>query len=216
MSQQLLTLSTVFAQEKLAGADPGHDFFHIQRVINNARLINEKENAHWLIIELAILLHDVGDRKIIKQENDDYSIARNFLLEHKLDSENVEAVMFIIENMSFSKTLNSKVTNVPKELYVVQDADRLDAIGAIGIARAFSFGGSRNRPMYDPSKKAQEINNSENYKKMESSTLHHFDEKLFLLKDLMNTDTAKHIATQRHAFMKLYVEEFLTEWNGEK
>jgi uncharacterized protein len=216
LKKDLIKTTEKFVKERLKGADPGHDFFHIQRVRNNAKLINEKEHANSLIIDLASLLHDVGDRKIIKQECDDYSIARNFLLASKIDRKTADAVMFVIENMSFSKTLNSKVKNAPKELYVVQDADRMDAIGAIGIARTFAFGGSLNRPMYDPRKQAQKIHNSKNYKKMESSTFHHFEEKLFLLKNLMNTKTAKNIAVHRHKFMKSYLEEFLAEWYGKR
>ncbi len=214
--KDLIKITEEFAKDKLKYADPGHDFFHIQRVRSNAKLINTKEQANLSIVDLAILLHDVGDRKIIRQENDDYSIARNFLLAQKLDSKIVDSVMFVIENMSFSRTLNSKVKNASKELCVVQDADRMDAIGAIGIARAFVFGGSRNRPMYDPNKKAQNINNTKNYQKMESSTFHHFEEKLLLLKNLMNTKTAKSIATHRHKFMKRYLKEFLAEWKGER
>lgn len=212
----LIKTAEKFTKEKLKNADPGHDFFHIQRVRNNAKLINKKERANWLIINLAILLHDVGDRKIIRREKDNYSIAKNFLLASKLDNEIIDSIMFVIENMSFSKTLNSKIKNATKELCVVQDSDRMDAIGAIGIARAFIFGGSRNRPMYDPNKKAQKINNLKNYKKMESSTFHHFEEKLLLLKNLMSTKTAKNIASHRHKFMKLYLKEFLAEWNGIK
>lgn len=214
--KNLIKNTEKFVKEKLKNADSGHDFFHIQRVRNNAKLINKKEHANWLIIDLAVLLHDVGDNKVIRQEKDDYSIAKNFLTKSKLDNKIINIVIFIIENMSFSKTLNSKVKNAPKELYVVQDADRMDAIGAIGIARAFIFGGSRNRPMYDPSKKAQKINTTKNYKKMESSTFHHFEEKLLLLKNLMNTKTAKNIAIHRHKFMKSYLKEFLAEWNGIK
>lgn len=214
--KELIKITEKFAKEKLKNADPGHDFFHIQRVINNAKLINKEERANWQIIELAILLHDVGDRKIINQENDNYLIAKNFLLARKLNIKTINDIMFIIENMSFSKTLNSKIKNASKELHVVQDADRMDAIGAIGIARAFVFGGNRNRPMYDPNKRAQKISNSKDYKKFKSSTFHHFEEKLLLLKNLMNTKTAKNIAIHRHEFMKLYLKEFLAEWNGKR
>jgi uncharacterized protein len=158
----------------------------------------------------------VGDRKVIKKEEDDYTIAENFLKNQKVSKEIVDNVIFIIKNMSFSKSLNKKRTNFSKEFYIVQDADRLDALGAIGIARAFAYGGSKDRPLYDPTKKAQKINTTKNYRKMQSSTLHHFEEKLFLLKDLMNTKTAKKIAEKRDVFMRKYVERFLKEWVGER
>ena len=122
--------------------------------------------------------------------------------------------MFIIENMSFSKSLNSRRTTAPIEFYVVQDADRLDGMGAIGIARAFAFGGSRGRPLYDPTKKAQKIDTTKNYRKLNSSTLHHFEEKLLLLKGLMNTRTARKLARGRHEYMKSYLKRFHDEWDG--
>jgi uncharacterized protein len=158
----------------------------------------------------------VGDRKVIQQEEDDYSIAENFLKRQKVSKEAIEHVMFIIKNMSFSKSLNKKKENVSKEFYIVQDADRLDAIGAIGIARAFIYGGSKGRPIYDPTKKAQKINTTKNYRKLNSSTFHHFEEKLLLLKDLMNTKSAKKIANKRNDFMESYLKQFLAEWNGNK
>ena len=205
-----------FTKKALSNEGTGHDWWHIERVRNNARLINSTEKADGFVVELAVLLHDVGDRKVIKQEEDDYSIALNFLKKQNVSSEVIKHVMYIIQNMSFSKSLNNKKEDVSKEFYIVQDADRLDAIGAIGVARAFVYGGSKGRPMYDPTKKAQKINTTKNYRKLNSSTLHHFEEKLFLLKDLMNTKTAKKIADKRNVFMEKYLEQFLDEWNGEK
>lgn len=205
-----------FVRKALAGEGTGHDWWHIERVRNNARLINKTEGADLFVIELAVLLHDVGDRKVIKQEEDDYTIAENFLRKEKVTDDVVEQVMYIVKNMSFSKSLNSKKNNASKEFYIVQDADRLDAIGAIGIARAFAYGGSKDRPLYDPTKKAQKINSTKNYRKLNSSTFHHFEEKLLLLKDLMNTKTAGKIAERRNEYMKKYLEQFLAEWNGNK
>jgi uncharacterized protein len=205
-----------YTKKALSNEGTGHDWWHIERVRNNARLINSTEKADGFVIELAVLLHDVGDRKVIKQEEDDYSIAENFLKKQKVSAEVIEHVMFIIQNMSFSKSLNSKKENVSKEFYIVQDADRLDAIGAIGVARAFVYGGSKGRPMYDPTKKAQKINTTKSYRKLNSSTFHHFEEKLLLLKDLMNTKAAKKIADKRNSFMEKYLEQFLDEWNGKK
>lgn len=205
-----------FAKERLSGEGTGHDWWHIERVRNNARLINETEKGDPFVIELAVLLHDIGDRKVIKQEEDDHSIAKNFLEEQCVSNDAINKAMFIIENMSFSISLNKQNTGAPVEFHVAQDADRLDAIGAIGVARAFAYGGSKQRPLYDPTKKTQELDSTEIYRKLDSSTFHHFEEKLFLLKDLMNTTTAKEIAEERDAFMKEYLERFLDEWNGRK
>ena len=156
MKKELILKRTEnFVKKALAGEGTGHDWWHIERVQNNARLINKTERADAFVIELAVLLHDVGDRKVIKQEEDDYTIAESFLRKEKVTNDIVDQVMFIIKNMSFSKSLNNKKDNVSKEFYIVQDADRLDAIGAIGIARAFAYGGSKDRPLYDPTKKPQ-------------------------------------------------------------
>lgn len=205
-----------FTKRALSNEGTGHDWWHIERVRNNARLINSVEKGDSFVIELAVLLHDVGDRKVIKQEEDDYSIAENFLKSQKVSVEVASHVMFIIKNISFSKSLGNKRSNASKEFYIVQDADRLDAIGAIGIARAFVYGGSKGRPMYDPTKKTQKINTTKNYRKLNSSTFHHFEEKLLLLKNLMNTKTAKKIANKRNIFMEKYLEQFLNEWNGKR
>jgi uncharacterized protein len=212
----ILNRTENFVKKALAGEGTGHDWWHIERVRNNARLINKTEKADAFVVELAVLLHDVGDRKVIKQEEDDYTIAENFLMKEKVTDDIVEQVMFIIKNMSFSKSLNNKKDNVSKEFYIVQDADRLDAIGAIGIARAFAYGGSKDRPLYDPTKKPQKINSTKSYRKLNSSTFHHFEEKLLLLKDLMNTKTAVKIAEKRNEYMKKYLKQFLAEWNGDR
>lgn len=205
-----------FVKKALSGEGTGHDWWHIERVRNNARRICKSEKADMFVVDLALLLHDVGDRKVLNTDEDDYSIARNFLVKQKVPLETIEKIMFIIENMSFSKSLNSKKDSAPLEFYVVQDADRLDAIGAIGIARVFAYGGSKARPLYDPTKTAQKINTTKNYRKLNSSSLHHFEEKLFLLKGLMNTKTAKRIAQERHVYMKSYVKQFLLEWEGKR
>ncbi len=213
---QIIKNTEIFVKKALSKEGTGHDWWHIERVRNNAKLINKTEKSDDFIIDLTLLLHDVGDRKVIKQENDDYSIAENFLKKQKVPGEVIEHVMFIIKNMSFSKSLNSQKEEASKEFYIVQDADRLDAIGAIGIARTFAYGGSKERPLYDPTKKAQKINTTKNYKKLNSSSFHHFEEKLLLLKKLMNTKTAKKIAKNRDEFMKKYIKQFLDEWYGKK
>jgi uncharacterized protein len=212
----VLKRAEVFAQKVLAGKDAGHDWWHVARVLSNARLINKTEKADPFIVELAVLLHDVGDWKVIGKEEDDYSIAENFLKKQRLGDEVIRQVMFIIQHMSFSKSLNSQRKDASKEFYVVQDADRLDAIGAIGVARAFTYGGSRGRAMYDPTKKSPKVSTTKGYRRTNTSTLHHFEEKLLLLKDLMNTKTAQRIAKKRDSFMRMYQQQFLAEWNGER
>ncbi len=216
MKKTIIKNTENFVKKYLNGEGTGHDWWHIERVMNNANLINKSEKADSLVISLAVLLHDVGDRKVIKKYEDDYSIAENFLIKEKVPKEIIERVMFIIKNMSFSKSLNNRNNNAPIEFYIVQDADRLDGIGAIGIARAFTYGGSKSRPLYDDSKKIQKINTTKDYKKGSSSTVHHFYEKILLLKDLMNTKTAKKIAQKRHDYMKKYLGQFLAEWQGRK
>ena len=203
-----------FVKNALKNESTGHDWWHIERVLNNALLINKSEKADNFIISMAVLLHDVGDRKVVGREEDDYSIAESFLIKNKVPQDIADKIMFIIKNMSFSKSLNNKLQGAIPEFYIVQDADRLDAIGAIGIARAFAFGGSKQRFLYDPTKTAQKISSTKNYRKLNSSTFHHFEEKLLLLKNLMNTKTAKKIAKKRDEFMRSYIKQFLAEWNG--
>jgi uncharacterized protein len=193
-----------------------HDWWHVERVTNIADTLYEKEGGDWLIIELALLLHDVGDRKVINQPDDDYTIAEKFLESQDVPKELVTKIMDIIKKMSYSKSLDEQPEEKSIEFQIVQDSDRLDALGAIGIARAFAFGGSRGRSLYDPTYEAQNFTSTEDYKNATSSTLHHFEEKLFKLKDLMNTQTAKAIADERDAFMRQFVSQFLDEWAGEK
>lgn len=214
--QAILKKTTLFVNKALAGEGTGHDWWHIERVLNNARAINAKENADQFIIDLAVLLHDVGDRKVIGKDEDDYTIAEDFLRANKVPGEVVDQVLFIIKHMSFSHSLNKRRADAPKEFHIVQDADRLDALGAIGIARVFAFGGSKHRPLYDPTKKPQPINTTANYRKLESSSFHHFHEKILLLKDLMNTPTGKSIAKQRHQYLENYMKQFLLEWEGKR
>ncbi len=214
--QAILKKTVLFVKKSLVGEGTGHDWWHIERVYNNARTINKKEKADQFIIDLAVLLHDVGDRKVIGKAEDDYTIAENFLKANKVPGEVIDQVLFIIKNMSFSHSLNKRRTDASKEFHIVQDADRLDALGAIGIARAFAFGGSKHRPLYDPTKKPQPINTTANYRKLESSSFHHFYEKILLLKDLMNTPTGTSIAKQRHQYLQAYMKQFLLEWEGRK
>ena len=214
--ENIISATEKFAKKKLGKEGTGHDFWHIKRVLNNARLINKTEKADWFVIYLAVMLHDVGDWKVIGKQDDDYSIAENFLIKQKVGEEIVEKVMFIIKNMSFGKSLNKKHALASKEFYVVQDADRLDAMGAVGIARVFTYGGSKSRSIYNPLITAKKINNTDDYKNRTTSSFHHFEEKLLLLMDLMNTKSAKKIALGRHKYMQSYMKQFLSEWDGSR
>jgi len=212
----LLQNTEEFVKSKLDGEGTGHDWWHVVRVVAIARKIHATEGGDWLIIELALLLHDVGDRKVLHKDNDDYSIAEDFLVSQNLAADMIERVMSIIKTMSYSKSFDTQEKNDSIEFNIVQDADRLDAIGAIGVGRAFAYGGSRSRLLYNPDYAPQEFKSSEAYKESESSTIHHFYEKLLLLKDKLNTKTAKEIAIQRDEFMQLFLQEFLDEWNGRR
>lgn len=202
-----------FVKQKLEGAEAGHDWFHIERVWKMSLHIQENEGGNRTVVELAALLHDIADPKF---HNGDETLAgkivREFLNEQNVDSETVCKVIFIIENMSF-KNREEVPENLTLELKIVQDADRLDAIGAIGIARTFNFGGFKNNLMYHPDIPPKIGMNKEEYKKSDGTTINHFYEKLLLLKDLMNTDSAKEIALERHHFMLNFLDEFYKEWN---
>ena len=209
----LIDKTIAFVKEKLEGAEAGHDWFHIERVWKIARKIAEKEGGNLEIIELSALLHDIADPKF---HNGDevlaLEISRGFLESENVSEDIVEQVLFIIKNISF-KNRGELPENLPLELKIVQDADRLDAIGAIGIARTFNFGGFKNNLMYHPEIKPNLHQTKEEYKKSNGTTINHFYEKLLLLKDLMNTETAKKIASERHDFMLKFLDEFYKEWN---
>lgn len=214
----LIQNTEAFVKDTLSGEGTGHDWWHVVRVVNIARKIHSIEGGDWLIIELTLLLHDVGDGKVIKQDDDDYTIAEGYLVGQNVPTETIDRVMSIIKTMSYSKSFDVTEKDDSIEFSIVQDADRLDAIGAIGVGRAFAYGGSRSRLLYDPDYTTQEFASSEAFKKTrtEGSTIHHFYEKLLLIKDKLNTKTAKDIAQQRDVFMQLFVQEFLDEWNGQK
>lgn len=203
-----------FVQEELKNAEGGHDWFHIERVWKNAQLIAQSEKVNLEIIELGALLHDIADSKF---HNGDETIGPNkaaaFLTTQKLPRETIEHIISIIKNISFGGGNRQQQFTSP-ELDVIQDADRLDAIGAIGIARTFNYGGFKNRAMYDPNIQPDLNMSKEEYKKSTAPTINHFYEKLLLLKDRMNTDTGREIAQQRHEFMELYLKQFYNEWNG--
>ena len=210
-----ITLTINFVKEKLEGAEAGHDWFHIERVWKLSKKIAEKEGGNLEVIELSALLHDIADPKFHNgDETLALKISQNFLEEIHVEAELIEQVLFVIKNISFKNRAEAP-ENPPLELQIVQDADRLDAIGAIGIARTFNFGGFKNNLMYHPEIKPNLGMNKEEYKKSNGTTINHFYEKLLLLKDLMNTETAKKIASERHDFMLQFLDEFYKEWNVE-
>lgn len=213
---ELIEKTEQFVKTRLSSESTGHDWWHAVRVINLAKRIHENEGGNWLVIELALLLHDVGDRKVIQQDDDDYTVAEDFLHSIHVEQQLIDRIMSIIKTMSYSKSFDGVEHDDSIEFYIVQDADRLDAIGAIGIGRTFAFGGSRGRLLYDPEYISSTFTSSEAYKKSTSSTLHHFDEKLFLLKDSLHTETARKIAVERDAFMHQFVDQFMNEWNGNR
>lgn len=211
---QILKNTETFVKESLENAEGGHDWFHIQRVWNNAKLIAKSEDADLFIVELGALLHDIADSKF---HNGDESVgpkvASKFLQKQKVDAEVIDHVLKIIENVSFKGgNIQQEFNSI--ELEIVQDADRLDALGAIGIARTFNYGGFKARALYDPEIKPDLNMSKEEYKASTAPTINHFYEKLLLLKDRMNTKTGKEIAKRRHEFMELYLEQFYAEWNG--
>ncbi len=218
--KKIIQSAIQFAKASLEREGTGHDFWHIVRVRNNAQTIWKTEGGDWFVIELAILLHDVGDRKVIQKAEDDYTIAERFLLENEVNQKILEHVMYIITHMSFSKLLDTKDIQKTKEFEIVQDADRLDALGAIGIARLFTFGGSKGSPIHVPVKPIQKFTSQEEYKKMcaqkNYSSFEHFSHKILSLKEYMNTKTAKKIAQKRHTYVERYMKQFLEEWDGKR
>lgn len=203
-----------YVKEELKGAEAGHDWFHIERVYNNALNLLKSEKAKEQVVILGALLHDIADSKF---HNGDETIgpkkANEFMTSIGIEEDVKEHVIKIIENISF-KGGNFERKFASKELEVVQDADRLDAIGAIGIARAFQYGGFKNRTIHDPEEKPKFNMTKEEYKKHTGSTVNHFYEKLLLLKDLMNTETGKQIAQNRHEYMQVFLQQFYDEWEG--
>lgn len=213
---EIIERTIIFVKKTLENAEGGHDWFHIQRVYNNAMLIAKDEKADILIVGLGALLHDIADAKF---HNGDETIAPKmaikFLKSLKVRAKVIDHVVKIIQNISFKNSLDkSRKKFTSKELEVIQDADRIDAIGAIGIARAFNYGGFKNRKLYDPEIAPKLNMTKEEYKKSDSPTINHFYEKLLLLKDKINTDAGRKLAEKRHRFMMNYLEQFFGEWNG--
>lgn len=196
-------------QELFKGESSGHDYFHTLRVYNNACKIAQKEECNILLVQLAALLHDVDDIKIFNTKN--YNNAKTILQEFKYNEQIINSVIKIISEISF-KGKSTEPTTI--EGKIVQDADRLDAIGAIGIARAFTYGGNKNRELYNPDIKPRLNMTEEEYRSNNGTTINHFYEKLLLLEKYMNTDTAKVIAKERTEFMNNFLKQFYKEWNN--
>lgn len=213
---QIIENTKEFVKNSLKNAEGGHDWFHVERVLNNAMLIAKDEEADKFIIALGALLHDIADYKFHNgDEQVGPRIAREFLSTQNLEQVDIGHIGNIINNISFKGGNHIQDFN-SRELAIVQDADRLDALGAIGIARTFNYGGFKGRMLYDP-EIAPNLNMSkEEYKNSIAPTINHFYEKLLLLKDRMNTQTAKRIAEERTSFMEQFLEQFYAEWNGKK
>lgn len=214
----ILKKTKKFVKQRFKGAEGGHDWFHTKRVLSNSVHIAKKENANLFVVQLAALLHDIADAKFHDgDETVGPKVASEFLIEHNVDQLSREHIVKIIESVSFKNSFSN--TDNPFnsiELQIVQDADRLDAIGAIGIARAFNYGGFKNRELYNPKITPNRSMSKEEYKKSDSPTINHFYEKLLLLKEKMNTSTGKKLAEKRHAFMLSYLDQFYQEWEGIK
>jgi len=212
----LIEATISFVQKTLTGAEAGHDWFHTQRVFNNALLLAKEEKVDVLVVSLGALLHDIADAKFHNgDETLGPKLAIKFLTSQGVLPTTIEKVCDIIDQVSFKNSLG-KEKDIPlsKEAQLVQDADRLDALGAIGIARAFHYGGYKNRELYNPAIAPNLNLTKEEYKNTASPTINHFYEKLLLLKDKMNTTTGKKIAEQRHQFLLQYLEQFYAEWNA--
>ena len=213
-TNEIIENTIVFVKEKLKNAEGGHDWFHIERVYKNALLISKSEKVDTFIIALAALLHDIADSKF---HNGDEAIgpviATEFLTDRGVEIDKLNHIVNIIKNISF-KGSNFTSTFHSKELSVVQDADRLDAIGAIGIARCFNYGGFKERKIYDPSVLPNLEMTKEEYKNSNAPSINHFYEKLLLLKEKMNTETGKQLAAERHQFMEQFLTQFYNECRG--
>lgn len=210
--QTYIDQTAVFVRNQLALAEAGHDWWHILRVWNQVKLLLQHERADRLVCELAALLHDIADSKFHDgDETIGPRIAGEFLDSIGIDQQVVEHVQHIIRNLSYKASL-ATVSFQSKELEIVQDADRLDAMGAIGIARAFHYGGYKNRELYNPIIPPNPGQGKEAYKNSTAPTINHFYEKLLLLKEKMNTVTARQLAEERHQFMEHYLEQFYREW----
>jgi uncharacterized protein len=217
MANSIVNDTVLFVKETLAGAEGGHDWHHIERVWKMARYIQEREgNGDRLTIELAALLHDISDAKFNGGDHDRGSrMAHDFLIRNGVDRDRASHIRSIIQHLSYKGGFPQDSIH-SMEFQIVQDADRLDAMGAIGIARAFNYGGYKQRAIHDPSRPLQEYADSGAYHRSDAPTINHFYEKLLKLKDLMNTRTGRELALERHQYMLDFLETFFSEWDPEK
>ena len=219
MNQEKIIENTIsFVKKELENAEGGHDWFHIERVFKNTLLISKEENVNVFVVSLAALLHDIADPKFYNgDETIGPKMAQEFLKQQNIDSNIINHIINIIKHISYKNSLDKNATKfTSKELEVVQDADRLDAIGAIGIARCFNYGGFKNRTLYNPQIVPNLNMTKEEYKNSTAPTINHFYEKLLLLKNQMNTNSGKKIAEERHTYMEGFLKQFYDEWNGIK
>lgn len=211
--REKIEAAELFVKNELGRDSSGHDWHHIDRVRKNARLIWSKEkNGDWFIIEMAALLHDIPDDKLNESEAAGWAKLDSFLQSIELQSETTSMIKRCIETVSYKGGRVIELDSIEAE--IVQDADRLDALGAIGIARTFAFGGKKGHPIYEPGIDARKEMTLEEYRNGNSSSVNHFYEKLLKLKDKMNTEYAKQLAEERHKFMETFLEQFYSEWNG--
>jgi uncharacterized protein len=214
VKNRLIQATETFVRQQLGDDATGHDWFHVDRVRKNALYIYKKEtNGDPFIIELAALLHDIPDEKLNETPEKGQEKLDSFLQTLQLSTEQKDQITEIINTISYKGGNGKNLTSI--EAKIVQDADRLDAIGAIGIARAFAYGGKKGQPIYDPEMDVRKEMSLEEYRNGKSSSIHHFYEKLLKLTGLMNTETAKKLAQSRQKFMEIFLEEFYKEWNGQ-
>jgi uncharacterized protein len=211
--QKIIEATTTFVKNILQHDSSGHDWWHIERVRKAALQIGEKENANLFVVEMAALLHDVADEKLNKSEEEGLMKVRNWLSSLQITESEQEEVIEIISTMSFKGGSRPPMKTI--EGQVVQDADRLDAIGAIGIARTFAYAGSHGDLIYDPELPFRDSMTKEEYRNGKSTAVNHFYEKLLKLKDTLNTNAAKKAAQERHDFMTAFLDQFYKEWNGQ-
>ena len=211
-NQEKINQIEAYVKQIHNGDSSGHDWYHIDRVRKLAKTIALKENADSFIVECAALVHDVIDDKLITDLKEQREQLEEFLSKTLQSEEQVSFVFDIIDNISYKGGNGTIPSSI--EGKIVQDADRLDALGAIGVARTFAYGGKKNRSMYNPDFEIRENMTIEEYRSDKSSSLHHFYEKILKLKDLMNTETAKVIAEERHHFVGTFIDQFMKEWNS--
>ncbi|WP_163582532.1 HD domain-containing protein [Gracilibacillus saliphilus] len=196
-------------RKQLLGEGSGHDWYHIERVTTTAKKLATEENADLFVVTLAALLHDLADDKVVESEEKGLAAIQDWLVQHQVDQDVIEHILTIIKDMSFKGGNSKQLDSI--EGQVVQDADRLDAIGAVGIARCFVYAGRKGQPIYDPEIEVREQMTTEEYRQGKTSAIHHFYEKLLKLKDLMNTKAGYRLAQERHLVMEQFLNAFYLE-----